>query len=64
MALANYISTQVDITDEEIAAWLSASEGQPVSVLEVRVLYHRALRKLRAEFLKRGLQASDLLPER
>jgi DNA-directed RNA polymerase sigma subunit (sigma70/sigma32) len=44
-------------TIEEVAAWLSLNEGRTVTVAEVRQIEGRALRKLRAEFMRRGLSA-------
>ena len=49
---------------EEVAAWLSAMEGREVSVHEVRRIEAQALRKLRQEFIRRGLSPAVLLPKR
>ena len=49
---------------EEVAAWLSATEGREVTVHEVRCIEAQALRKLRIEFARRGLSPAVLLPER
>lgn len=54
----------IEATEEEVAAWLSATEGRVVSVHEVRRIEAQALRKLRMEFARRGLFPADLLPER
>jgi len=54
--------TFVELTDEEVAAWLSAEEGHPVPLNEVRGIIYKALRKLRAEFMRRGLTEDDLMP--
>ncbi|MHB0973136.1 MAG: hypothetical protein ACYC0P_02695 [Thiobacillus sp.] len=50
-------------TEEEIAAALSAEEGRPVSVQEVRRIEWLALRKLRRILQARGLTPGNLLPE-
>ena len=47
-------------TVEEVAAWLSFQEGWPVSAEEVRRVEALTLRKLRAEFRRRGLTVKDL----
>jgi len=54
----------IEATVEEVAAWLSATEGRAVSIHEVRRIEAQALRKLRQEFMRRGLFPADLLPER
>lgn len=46
---------------EEVAAWLSATEGRAVSIHEVRRIEAQALRKLRMEFARRGLPPDVLL---
>jgi DNA-directed RNA polymerase sigma subunit (sigma70/sigma32) len=53
-----------EATVEEVAAWLSATEGRAVSIHEVRRIEAQALRKLRQEFTRRGLFPADLLPDR
>lgn len=53
----------IEASEEEIAAWLSAEEGRPVSVYEVRCIVARALRKLRQICRERGLSPADLVPE-
>jgi DNA-directed RNA polymerase sigma subunit (sigma70/sigma32) len=54
----------IEATVEEVAAWLSATEGRAVSGHEVRRIEAQALRKLRQEFTRRGLSPADLLPDR
>lgn len=54
----------IEATVEEVAAWLSATEGRAVSIHEVRRIEAQALRKLRMEFARRGLSPAVLLPER
>jgi hypothetical protein len=49
-------------THEEVAYWLSVSEGRPMSIQDVRRIETQALRKLRAEFARRGLGVKDLAP--
>lgn len=49
-------------TVEEVAAQLSIQEGRRVTCDEVRQIEARALRKLRAEFARRGLGVGDLAP--
>jgi len=49
-------------TVEEVAAWLSAQEGRPVTIHEVRRIEVQALRKLRQMLQERGLTTGDLLP--
>ena len=51
-------------TVEEVAAWLSFSEGREVTIHEVRRIEAQALRKLRLELQQRGLGVGALLPER
>ena len=50
-------------TVEEVAEWLSFSEGGEVTVHEVRRVEAQALRKLRMEIARRGLSLAILLPE-
>jgi hypothetical protein len=57
-------SELIAATEEEVAAWLSVSEGRPVAIHEVRRIEAQALRKLRRLLQARGLSASDLLPDR
>lgn len=56
--------TSIDgATDEEVAAWLSKEEGRAVSVVEVRRIVIRALRKLQASLAHRGVRCvADLAP--
>ena len=49
-------------TVEEVAAWLSACEGKPVTVEQVRMIEAQALRKLRRLLVGLGMGAGDLLP--
>lgn len=51
-----------EATVEEVAEWLSLNEGRRVSIDEVRQIEAKALRKLRAEFARRGLGVTDLAP--
>lgn len=54
----------VAATVEEVAAWLSISEGREVTIQEVRRIEALALRKVRQSLRERGLSAAELLPER
>jgi len=49
-------------TLEEVAEWLSLSEGRIFTRDEVRQIEARAIRKLRAEFARRRLDVTDLAP--
>lgn len=51
----------IEATVEEVAAWLSAEEGRPVSINEVRRVEFQALRKLRRAFAARGMGPRDLV---
>lgn len=53
-------SELVSATVEEVARWLSAIEGKPVSIQEVRRIECQALRKLRSELIRRGLRWEDM----
>lgn len=49
-------------SEEEVAAYLSESEGRPVSVLEIRRIEYQALRKMRKEIIRRGFSFETLSP--
>jgi hypothetical protein len=51
-----------EFTHDEIAAELSAEEGRPVGVSEVRMIEFKALRKVRRALDERGLTIDKLLP--
>jgi len=54
------LALQSEKTDEEVAAILTAEEGRPVSLHEVRRIEARALRKLRRALLARGMTYENL----
>jgi hypothetical protein len=53
----------IEATVEEVAAWLSATEGRAVSIQEVRRIEWMALRKVRRMLGERGVSPKNLLPE-